>query len=147
VSERTAIRPARTDDIPDLIRMGREYHAASPYSDIIAFDSASWARTAVTLIENPDGIVLMSRTGFIAGWIGPAWWNAEVSIAHEVGWRDTGGRGMDLLRAAEDVARDKGAGYILGLNAPGMRDDVLDVAYRRMGYRPAGAQFVKVLVG
>jgi hypothetical protein len=139
------IREAKDIDLTALISMGRDYHAESPFGDLIAFDTATWARTLVGLLESPDGIVLLSGHGFIAGFIGPCWFNEDARIAHEIGWRDSGGDGIALLQAFEAWAFDRGARYSLGLNMPGNRDDALDRLYRRLGYRSAGCQFIKEL--
>lgn len=102
----------------------------------ISVDRAHTANTVARLIASPDGFVAMTDGGFIAGCLTPTLINPGL-IAQEMGWFSKDKSGLQLLRAFEEWAAERGAMLIqLSTGAEG-----LDLS--RLGYRLTERAWVK----
>lgn len=149
------IRAATEEDIPDLLRMGREFYAQSgAWPDLAAFDAASVTATLRHLIVSPDGILLAAEQGgSVVGMAGallyPLWLNTVHRTGQELFWfvapqhrRGLGGR---LLTALERAAKAAGAQSFTMICEADLRADALGRVYRRAGYRPTERAYMKGL--
>lgn len=125
------IRPASLDDIPSLLAMGREFHAASglPFS----FDEAAMGRVLAGLIGSDQAVVLMTDRGVIGGALNPAYCDPSWIMAVELFWWAKGD-GLALLRAFEDWAKEAGASEVRMTSIYDLPR--ADAILRRKGYRP-----------
>jgi len=94
--------------------------------------------TLAGLIASPNGIVLVSDGGFIAGCITQTVISPD-PVAVELGWYATDRSGLRLLRAFEGWARDRGATLIKMSCNGGAAQRLLE----RAGYRAAEIQMVR----
>ena len=102
----------------------------------ITVDRAHTANTVARLIASPDGFVAVTGGGFIAGCLTPTLINPGL-IGQECGWLSKDKTGLQLLRAFEEWATERGAMLIqLSTGAEG-----LDLS--RLGYRLAEKAWVK----
>jgi hypothetical protein len=132
------IRPAEISDIPCLVEMGGRFVRTGPYAGRIA-DRPDVLETLMRqLIEMDDGHVLvLERAGLIAGMIGMVVYPHPISgdrIAGEVfWWCEAKGRGLELLRAAEQWAWTRAAAAV-HMVAP--NDERVNRIYRGLRYTP-----------
>lgn len=133
------IREAAADDLPALVDMAEKFvNVAFPGE---AFDQGSEAATIAHLIRAPEGIVLVSERGFIAGIVYPVHFNHGVLVGQEIGWWGD----IDLCPAFESMARELGAKKCLMLALEDRKLRPMTRLYRRMGYRQIEHTFVKEL--
>lgn len=128
------VREAQACDVLRIVDMVEDLRTA--VAGPIPVDRPWTARTVAGLIASPDGIVLVSDGGFIAGSLQPTIINPR-PIAMEHGWFARDRSGLALLRQFEGWARHHGAALIQLSTGP----DGLDLS--RLGYRIAEKAWVK----
>lgn len=102
------IRPATPADLPDLMPMARAFFDASQQPG--DFDEEWVAHFMAAMMQT--GVILRSDHGFIAGQIAPHHVAKGRSMAIELAWWATDGKGRGLLRAFEEWARENGASEV-----------------------------------
>lgn len=121
---------ATPDDLEKVIRLGVEFHAASPHS-VDPIDADAWRDFAARLIEH--GGVFVSENGMIGGFLAPLYFNPAIQYASEAFWWAPDGNGRKLKAEFEAWAQSEGA---VGVNYTALADDNLDrvdAIYRRGG--------------
>ncbi|NBT32820.1 MAG: hypothetical protein EBT13_13235 [Rhodobacteraceae bacterium] len=135
------IREATAQDITAIVAMGRDFNAAS--GTPAAYDDAQAAQVAAGLINGAHGVILVSDGGMIGGALAPAYFNSAWIMAVELFWWARDRRGLHLLRAFEQWAKDKGADEVrmTTLGAIKGPEKILE----RRGYAPCEVSYQKVL--
>lgn len=118
--DKLTVRPARAEEVNDLVLMGLRFFSQSPYASITSFDADS-ARSSIDLMMD-RGVVLVadhsgSVVGGICGALAPLWFNQSVLVATEIAWwvdqgRRGGVAGVRLLQAFEAWAAEQGAAFV-----------------------------------
>lgn len=130
------IRNAVVADIPRILDMIERL--ASAVEGPQRVDRLKAGETLAGLIADPSGIVLVSDGGFIAGHLGQTIISPD-PVAFELGWYAEDKTGLQLLRAFEAWANERGATLIkLSCNG-GAAQRILE----RSGYRVAEIAMVK----
>lgn len=150
------VRPALIpDDIPEILRMGREFTARSHASRLGAYSEANTAAfLEAQKTGGPVAVFLAEEAGQVVGMTGgiafPLFWAADLILAQELfWWVDPGARGSSasrLLREAlEDWARTMGAKgfYMVALHDENAGR--VEKLYRRAGYEPTEHTYLKEL--
>lgn len=128
------------DDVPDLVRMGRDFHSYGIWRD------HEYAPQAVeTFLVNllDKGAIFRTETGMCGGMLYPHWFSPSALMAVELFWWAKEG-GSELKQAFEDWGREMGA---VGCQFSAMADDKLPIMsrmFRRAGYQPVETGFLKV---
>lgn len=135
------IREAGFDDIPAVMEMGRKFADDAGVTARIGWDDDSVRDMLETLIENDDGVLLVSERGMIGGFVSAHPFNRNVRVFSELFWRAEDGNGLALLAEAERLAAERGATRSLMVAMDGM--DRTRRLYARLGYAPCEAQFMK----
>jgi GNAT superfamily N-acetyltransferase len=142
------IRRATADDAGRLVEMGQRFVAETEYSGLISAKPECLAQTVASVLENPNGVVLVSGSdASVTGMIAMLAYNHPFSgerTAFEVVWwvePESRGDGVRLLRAAEDWAKEQGATAVQ-MVAPNERVGAL---YARLGYAPVETSFQRSL--
>lgn len=99
--------PATEADIPRIVEMGRKFHIVAGIK--APFCEEATENTVRGLIESATGTVLVSDAGMIGGALVPAYCAANWTMAVELFWWAEDRRGLHLLKAFEDWAKDMGA--------------------------------------
>ncbi len=102
------IRTATLTDIPDLVDMGRKFHAAGRLPG--EYTEEATARFLEGLIAG--GGVFRSDAGMIGGALAPAYFDPSYVMAVELFWWAEDGQGRRLLRKFEEWAGDAGASEV-----------------------------------
>lgn len=146
------IRPAMEQDVGAIVRMSAAFYATTTYSAVTGMDADTvevltrgLISTGVMLVAELDGDVV----GMIGLVIAPFLFDNSIKTAHEVVWyvspQVRGGRiGVELMRAAEDACREKGAKavqMVMLANSPPVAARI----YESMGYARSEACFTKRL--
>lgn len=149
------VRPAEPDDLPALMRMTEQFHAASPCATYIPFCPASMAGTLHHLAVGDDCCLLVGEIdaevqGVIAGVASPHYVNAAHKTTHELfWWVDPAARhtrmGLRLLQAFEDWARSVGAGTLFMASTATLEPEKLARFYQRKGYGAVDVNYAKNL--
>jgi hypothetical protein len=137
------VRPAVESDVPDLLAMGRAFHAYA-YAGMCDLDEAKALDLLRALMRSPRGLVLTNGKGAIGGVISPGWFQAGSMIMEEAfWWAGTGGRG--LLR--QFVARSKtmGATSIMLSTLENDRSAAVDRIVRHLGFMPIERRYTMKL--
>ncbi len=145
------IRPATSDDIPELMRMGRAFHAVTGVADIIPLDDASLEQTFANLIAAPTGVILVADNGAgLAGAVGALLHAHYFNAAHVTGqelfwWVDPAQRGFgsDLFNALEAWVRENEAATFSMIALDSLDAERVGRIYRRHGYRPTEHSWMK----
>lgn len=142
------IRRATVNDSERLMEMGMRFVAQTTYSGFIAAKPERLIDTIGSVLMNPDGVILVSGsdaslTGMIAMLAYDHPFSGERTAFEVVWWvePEARGDGVRLLRAAEDWAKEQGAGKVQ-MVAP---DDRVGTLYRRMGYVPVETSYQRSL--
>jgi GNAT superfamily N-acetyltransferase len=142
----TVIRLAEPAEAPRMIEMGEKFHQTSAYSEHVGWDKAKAAILAEKLIADKSLLVIEAE-GKPVGMIGLVFFehflSAEI-VASEVFWwiePEYRGEGKKLLKAAEDLARERGAKR-MQMIAPNERVGIL---YKRIGYTFVESAYQKTL--
>ena len=133
------IRTATRADMPEILRLGRDFHAACPYRDF-PLDLDAFAEFAGRLIDH--GVIFLSEDGMIGGLMSAMYFNPEVRTGAELFWWAPKG-GQALRKAFELWAKDQGA---VAVQFSGLADDRAETVtklFRRAGYQPAEMAFFK----
>lgn len=135
------IRRATTEDLPQIVELGTEFHAHSPYG-WAPFVPEAFEAFARHIIEH--GAIFLSEDGFIGGLKTPLYFNPALLMAGEMFWFARVG-GRQLREAYEAWAREEGcvcatSGALADENEPAIRRN-----YERAGYVPMEVAFMKRL--
>lgn len=150
-----AVRPAEPDDLPALMRMAEQFHAASPCASYVPFCPASMADTFHRLAVGDSSCLLVGQNGgkvqgMIAGVASPHYVNAAHTTTHELfWWVDPAARhtriGLRLLQAFEDWAKQAGSATLFMASTATLEPDKLARFYRRKGYGAVDVNYAKNL--
>lgn len=150
-----AVRPAEPDDLPALMRMTEQFHAASPCAAYIPFCPASMADTIHRLAVEDTSCMLVGEVsgevlGMIAGVSSPHYVNAAHTTTHELfWWVDPAARhtrlGLRMLQAFEDWAKRIGSGTLFMASTATLTPDKLARLYERKGYGAVDVNYAKNL--
>lgn len=148
------IRLAKTEDIPDLIKLSKSFHKSSPYRTM-GFDAtktktffenaiATMGMQSVTLVALKDEKIV----GFLAATASEPVFSAS-KISMEMAWwvepEHRGSRSAYLLfKAYEDWALRVGCSYVQMAYLPDTETD-LDEFYRKQGYQRVESSYLKRL--
>lgn len=138
----TGVRSAGAGDREQVLTLARELatsHEVDRDAFASAFDGLVGTPDALLLVVEVDGLVAgyllaQSRHTFHAN--GPVVWVEEVMVA---GQHRGSGRGRALMRAAEEWAREQGAGYV-ALATRRAAD-----FYSALGYRASATYFKRMI--
>lgn len=148
------IRAATHDDVPALLVLLREFHAASGMSAVAPFCAESLATSLRGMIGNDAAILLVADVaGQVAGVAGamlfPAYFNAAVQIGQETFWwaspEHRGTVGPALMDALEAEAKARGAVKFLMVSLEALRPEAVGKLYQRRGYAPLEHSFVRAI--
>jgi len=144
------IRPATPEDMPELLRMGRAFFAATAFGEI-GFEEDE-ARATLTLLAE-RGILLVAEQNGLCGMAGalvfPFYFNLSHLTAQELFWwvdprARQSGQGAELLAALEAAARARGAKSLTMIALDEIDGPRVAELYRRNGYAPSERNFIKV---
>jgi len=132
------IRPATVQDIPRIIDMTEQLVAFVRGPQRVC--RLKTGQTLAGLIKGPDGAVLMSEGGFIAGQVIQTVISPD-PVAFEFGWYAEDGSGLRLLSALEVWAQEQGA-TMLKMSCA---SSTVQLMLERRGYKIAEIQMIKRL--
>lgn len=128
------MREAVLEDVEFCIGLARKFYDQSPWVDI-AFNAETVANLMRGLIENPDGLLLVTDDGMIGATLAPLMFNHSRLIAYEMFWWAEGS-GLTLIKGFEDWAEKHNA-IPLMVRLDDAQSERLDKVYRRRSYTPA----------
>jgi predicted N-acetyltransferase YhbS len=147
------IRAARTDDIPAIMRMGRQFFDAAGWPEVTTWDEASVSATLTGLIGGaiPGALLVAERerdlVGMVAFMAFPFYFNHAATVAQEIFWWVEPGQrfgvGAALLDAFEAEGAKRGATVFIVSAVARLRSDVLARFYARRGYHAAENTFIR----
>lgn len=133
------IRPARREDVPDLVAMAERFVAATSYREHFTLDLAHLTNTVTMLVERGGLFVAQGASGDLIGLIAIHVFQhpfTGVTMASELAWwvepHHRGRTGLALLKHAEAWAKAQGAEW-LHMVAP---TPEVEQMYERMHFRP-----------
>lgn len=141
------IRDATEADIPVLLGMGERFAAHIGLADTIGYDPETMASLFSTLINAPNGILLIMDGGAAGGMVHPALFNASHVTGQELFWwvdSDKRGGGLRLFTALEAAARALGADSWMVSTMEALNFDGATRLYERRGYLASDRNFLKV---
>ncbi len=127
-------REAAASDVLAVVDMIEALRSA--VDGAIPVDRPHTAATVARLIASPDGIVLLSGGGFIAGALVQTIIN-PAPLAQELGWHAKDGSGLRLLRAFEKWGIGRGARWI------NLSTGIIGPDLSRLGYRRSEQAWVR----
>lgn len=139
------IRIATHADIPECLRMGREFIESAGFD----FNAAVAEQTLRQLIVSPDGALFVVDGGMIGGLVYQHFFNAE-RIAQELFWwvdpeKRGGTTAVRLLDAFSVWAKERGAMRLTMIALDASDGDRVGDLYRRRGFEPLERTFVRSL--
>lgn len=136
------VRYATEGDIPRIIELGREEHAASPWRDT-PYDARAVEGTARAFMLQPGRTLMVTRGGYLGGMVQALGFSPK-RIALEYAWYANDGRGMQLLRAFERWANRMGASAVVVHDYAGA-GRLSSVLTKRGGWEATGMALTKRL--
>jgi GNAT superfamily N-acetyltransferase len=145
------IRPATVEDLASLEPLAREFYASSQV--LKRFDTDLFVQTWIRLLDANGVIFLLEDGSSIVGALGGVLYGDPYSgdaIATEFFWfvaqRARGGRGgLQLLKAFEGWARDRGALEIRMVHLLDSMPEKLARVYKHFGFQPIEVHYSKEL--
>ena len=143
------IRLATLDDMPELLRMGESFFNASGYSDITTFNKKDTKDLLGRLID--DGLLLTDgKTSMLGFVVFPMFMNNQTIVAQELFWwvdekSRKSGIGIEILKRAEDLAKEYGATVMMMLSINELDGDRVNKLYERLGYKQREQSFMRIL--
>lgn len=125
-----SIRQATKSDIHEIVSMGREFHAYSPWCDI-HFDEQALSDFIGKMIDG--GVIFLSDEGMIGGVMNPLYFNPNHHVAAELFWWAKSG-GRKLMARFEEWAIENGASGIQFSALGDNRSERMDRLFIRAGY-------------
>lgn len=142
------IREATLEDVPELLRMCRQFHYASPYGQR-EFRDEDAAKTLEGLLTLGRAAIFVCDKGELCGMMGvaaaPTMFDHGLEIVQETFWWCEGGDADGLRRAGEQWAKDRGATLFSMACLENDRVETMARLYRRLGYAPVERHFIKAL--
>lgn len=146
------IRPARMDDLPDLVILGESLFSQTIWAAHVDFELESFRATLMALLEADTLLVAVDNTGSVVGMLGfvvaPIYANRAQCFAQEIfviAKPTAPGAGRLLIAAYEQEARAMGAIVTLTSAQVGLRDKALGRVFNRLGYVETERTYMKVL--
>jgi len=143
------IRLATIEDMPEILRMGENFFNASGYGELTTFNKDDTRNLVERLIET--GTLLTDGKSTILGFIVfPIFMNVSYLMAQELFWwvdedaRNTG-VGIKILRAAEALAKEKGANLMIMLSLNDLNGEKVNKLYEKLGYKPKEQNYMRLL--
>lgn len=145
------IRPAKPEDLATMEPCAQAFYQTSRFLDgfTIGHFCETWGpllaggRAVIFLLEGPAGEIL----GALGGVAYPDLYS-DREIATEMFWfvrEGARGKGMDLYRAFERWARERGCGQIRMVHLMDSMPERLAKVYRHRGFTPVEIHYVKEL--
>lgn len=124
-------------DLPAIVEIGRDAHAASAWRPLAAFDPASFEASCRALLADPDGLVLFNGSASL--WMKriPLFFNHAEAVAHEVFFAGRHGR------ALRKFAQQWAAGALITMSRNANTRVSLEAEYRRDGYVPIESTLIR----
>lgn len=136
------IREATFDDIPQLIKIGEEFHQYQ--NDGTEYDKVAVFNKCSEMIKDPNSVIFVSEGGMIGGSVVPIWYSNQTQAA-EFAWCGSGG-GISLLRQFETWAKEKGATRVVMAHLLVEGAERVEAIYDKLGYKKAEVAYYKELI-
>ena len=135
------VRRATLEDIPDLVDMGRKFHAQSKM--LCGFDPVASAGILEGMINSDAATVIRSDSGGIGGILNPAYCDPSWVMAVELFWWADDRQGLKLINEFEKWAKSMNANEVrmTSLQAIPRSAEILD----RRGYIRSEISHQKVI--
>jgi len=143
------IRLAKAEDMPQLLRMGEDFFNTSGYGDLTSFNKSDAEATLSSLIES-ESLLTDGKNTMLGYLIFPLFMNTSTSVAQELFWwvdesmRNTK-LGVEILKAAEDLAKLQGATTMLMLSIKELDGERVNSLYSRLGYKEREQTYMRAL--
>ena len=132
------IREATQDDIEILLILGKKFFDATEYSRFTSYSVEATKATVKHLIGDDNGILLVLDDDGVKGMIGaliyPFYMSGDLTGQELFWWCEEKGKGLDLLWALEDKAKDIGVKTFTMLSLDQLTPERLDKIYTSRGY-------------
>lgn len=148
----THILKATSEDLKDLVTMGRAFFYEAEWDKLYEWDNLAAASALEDLINNESAIVYMAKEndmsiGMAAAVLYPIWYNPDILVAQEffmyVQPDKRKGCGHKLKAKLEEEAIRMGARTMAMGSVEALPS--LDTYYARSGYSPSEKTFIKRL--
>lgn len=150
--DRLVIRPARLDDIPEMLQMGRRFFDASGYADITEFDPNSLEATFRNLLTSESSVCLVVENkklvGLAAALIYPFYFNAHHLTSQELFWwvdKEHRGVGTQLFESLIAGVKARGAKSLSMIALERLTPEKVGAIYERRGFRPSERSWIRRL--
>lgn len=150
------LRLATVEDVPWLVRLGRQFHAASGYAATIPLDEDDLAKSMRRIIRSRDAFLLVQVDdmdvvhGAIAIASARSFFNASVTVGVEqFFWVDSHARrrgvGRSILRRAVELSRGVGISVLTMVSLEALEPGTAGEFYESEGFTLAEHSYVKRL--
>lgn len=143
------IRHAVPGDLPELLRMGRAFHAVTGVADVIPLDEATLTQTFLNLMQGGVILVVEGEDGLVGATgalLHPHYFNASHLTGQEMFWwidPEHRGCGAELFTALEQWVRDQGAHSFSMIALDALDPERVGLIYRRRGYRATEHSYLR----
>jgi hypothetical protein len=147
------VRPARTDDLPEVIRMGKAFFEKSAYKGI-GFDEASCVELFNKLVVSDDALLLIAEQDSPVGMIGALRYpfymnNSHLTVQELFWWVDEDARGtragLSLIAGIESWATESGAKSVQMMCLDSLEPERIGNLYKRRHYKASDHSYIKVM--
>lgn len=140
------IRRATTEDIGAIVDMGQRFFEKSNFAP--DYDGVQFAYTLGYILAGDSHYILLAENeGFII--FDVARYYTSYPVAHMFLFYSEGHAGRSLLKAAQEIAKEKGCKYFYASSSAGIserNENVLKAIYRKQGFVDNGVFMRKELI-
>lgn len=140
-------RRATLEDLDQIVRWGRDFHAYGPWADRVPYDENSIRSSITAMLEGEAAAIFVCEGGMCGGILFPMYFNHDHLVAQELFWWSVpGSKSGTAVRAAwENWARDAGASSILMTCLADNREPGMRRLLRSQGFTPVEVSHFKLI--
>lgn len=149
------IRDTTTEDNDELLRMCKSFFSRTGYARLVDFDKDSMIKTLEHLRNDDNGVLLIATDGdktigMIGALLYPFYFNHSHTTGQEMFWwvdpeHRKSGAGIELLKAVEAEARQRGAQSFSMIALDSMTPEQVGNIYMKQGYQKSEHSYIRSL--
>ena len=149
----TVIRKAKESDLGIGIRLGKDFHDASPMKNVADYSEDTVKNLLIKALHEENTLLLVAElddkiVGFTCCILYPLYFNSNFNVAQELWWwmtPDARGKGIGkrMFEGIQDWAKEKKAKALFMVALENDHSEIIGSIYTKSGLKPLEKTFFK----